>query len=205
MALRVGWSFLFLLAISVAGYGLVFIFSSEFANGSHMARQIADRPLVTYVHFVFGPAALVLGAWQFWPAGKFSRPRGHRTIGQLYVLSCLLTGIAGLWMAFFSKGGMTAHVGFFLMAVLSVFTVVMGYLKARDKQFSEHQNWMIRSYALICSAITLRIQLGIGVPLLGYSFQDVYSVIAWASWVPNILIAEWIIHYRGQVKRVPAE
>lgn len=187
------WFVLFVLAIGIAAYGFYFIAAPDFATSSHMKQQIADRPLGTYSHFFFGPIALILGAWQFWPVGKLARPKGHRSVGQLYVLCCLLGGTAALWMAFYSQGGLTAHLGFAGLAIAWLATTMLGYWHARQKRFKDHQRWIIRSYAMTCSAITLRIQLGIYIPLMGFEFQQVYPLLAWSCWVPNLIVAEWIV------------
>ena len=57
---------------------------------------------------------------------------------------------------------------------------------------------MLRSYALVFAAVTLRIEL----PLLTMGFGDftpAYQVVAWLSWVPNALWAEWYIRRSGNV------
>jgi hypothetical protein len=53
---------------------------------------------------------------------------------------------------------------------------------------------MTRSYALIFAAVTLRIYL----PFLATAFgeHDGYAIVAWACWVPNLLVAEWLIWSR---------
>lgn len=51
---------------------------------------------------------------------------------------------------------------------------------------------MIRNFALALAAVTLRVQLGTGIAS-GLSFETVYATVAWASWVPNALVAEWLI------------
>ena len=61
---------------------------------------------------------------------------------------------------------------------------------------------MLRSYALVFAAVTLRIEL----PLLTMAFGDftpAYQVVAWLCWVPNALWAEWYIR-RGKNVVLPA-
>jgi hypothetical protein len=51
---------------------------------------------------------------------------------------------------------------------------------------------MIYSYAACLAAVTLRIYL----PLLTFLFQDfnkAYSLVAWLCWIPNIIVAHYII------------
>jgi hypothetical protein len=53
---------------------------------------------------------------------------------------------------------------------------------------------MLRSYALVFAA-TLRIEL----PLLIMAFGEFTQVVAWLSWVPNLLWAEWYVRRTANV------
>jgi len=53
-----------------------------------------------------------------------------------------------------------------------------GLYRSEKWEVSNHEKWMIRSYALCFAAVTLRIWLG----LSGHAelaFMDVYPIIAW--------------------------
>ena len=69
----------------------------------------------------------------------------------------------------------------------------MAVKKARDGDFVAHRAFMIRSYALTLSALTLRAWKW----SINNSFElppmDVYRAVAWLGWVPNLLLAEFII------------
>jgi hypothetical protein len=67
---------------------------------------------------------------------------------------------------------------------------------ALRRDIPTHRAWMVRSYALIYAAVTLRIAL----PLLVIAFGDflpAYRAVAWLSWVPNLLWAEWHVRRRA--------
>jgi hypothetical protein len=52
---------------------------------------------------------------------------------------------------------------------------------------------MVRSYALTLSALTLRAwKLGL-VLAFHPKPMDLYMIVAWLGWVPNLLLAEWLI------------
>ena len=51
---------------------------------------------------------------------------------------------------------------------------------------------MIRNYALTFAGVMLRIWVPV-TTTLGAEFTAAYTVIAWMCWVPNLLVAEWII------------
>ena len=49
---------------------------------------------------------------------------------------------------------------------------------------------MIRSCSLTLAAVTLRIYLPLS-QLAGIPFAEAYQAVAWACWVPNLVVAEW--------------
>ena len=57
----------------------------------------------------------------------------------------------------------------------------------------DHRKWMMRSYALTLSAITLRLWKWGIVKVFEPRPMDVYRVVAWLGWVLNALVAEYII------------
>ena len=60
------------------------------------------------------------------------------------------------------------------------------------RQFDRHRDWMLRSYAVIATAITLRLMLPASA-LLGIEFSDAYPVIAWLAWMTNLALFEYLI------------
>jgi uncharacterized membrane protein len=114
------------------------------------------------------------------------------------VAAVLVGGLGGLWLALFSDQGMVTHVGFGLLAVLWLWTTAMALIRIRQRDQASHREWMIRSFALTLAAVTLRIYLP-ALLVSGVSFPVTYKVVAWACWVPNLLIAEAVIRAgRGQ-------
>ena len=79
-----------------------------------------------------------------------------------------------------------------LLALCWVGTTWVAYLQIRRGNVDVHRAWMVRSYALTLAAVTLRIEIPLFL-LSGISFEEAYPVIAWLCWVPNLLVAEWLI------------
>ncbi len=59
---------------------------------------------------------------------------------------------------------------------------------------------MLRSYALAVSALTLRAWKAILVYLFHPAPMDVYQIIAWLGFVPNLLLVEYYIYKTKQSK-----
>ena len=143
-----------------------------------------------YGHVIFGPIALMSGPFQFWPKFRTKNLAAHRILGKVYVVACLLSGVAGLSAAQFTPGGSFTQLGFSLLAVSWLYTTTKAYLTIRKKDIAAHQKWMIRSYALTLSAVTLRMYLPILEGIFGLTFIESYQIVGWLCWVPNLIVAE---------------
>ena len=150
-----------------------------------------------FIHVYASMWVLFAGFTQFSSWIQRNQPQLHRTMGYIYVVDVLLiTGPAGLLMGFYANGGISSRIAFILLAVLWIIFTATALMKARQKDFKSHRNFMIRSFALTLSALTLRAwKYGIT-----NSFElppmDVYRSVAWLGWVPNLIVAEWLIRRR---------
>ncbi len=147
-----------------------------------------------FVHVYASMWALLAGFTQFSSQIQDYYPRVHRMFGYVYVTNVLLiTGPAALLMSLYANGGLTSKIAFGTLAVGWITCTAIALVKAKNGDFVAHRNFMIRSYALTLSALTLRawkwgITNTVDVPPM-----DVYRMVAWLGWVPNIIIAEMLI------------
>lgn len=148
-----------------------------------------------YIHITGGVMALATGPFQFISSIRKRNLNLHRLLGRTYVIGILFVGApAGLYMAFFANGGPVAGLGFAMLCMLWVITTYKAVMYARNRQIKEHRRWMIRSFALTFAAVTLRLWVPILSRGFDVSYDDTIIITAWLSWVPNILVAELIIH-----------
>ena len=145
-------------------------------------------------HVAGAMLAALLGPFQLLRTSTTRRyVRLHRWAGRVYLVGVLVGGLGGLYMATLAYGGLSARVGFGLLAGLWLFTGGMAYARIRAKQIEAHRRWMIRNYALTFAAVTLRLWL-IGLQALaGVPQLEAYLTVAWLSWVPNLLVAEGLV------------
>ena len=145
-------------------------------------------------------------AGRFLKALRSKLPAVHRWAGRIYITACAVGGVAGASIALFSTSGPIAGWGFFLLAITWLVTTGMAYTRALQKNFVDHERWMIRSFALTLAAVTLRIYLPIAVIQNQGEFPvDAYRAIAWLAWVPNLVVAElWIASRRKPKRANPA-
>ena len=144
------------------------------------------------VHAGFAATALLIGGFQFVGAIRRRWPRVHRWIGTIYVCACLAGGAAGLVLAFGSTTGPISTAGFGTLAVLWIGTTGQAWRLARARDFSRHERWMVRSFALTLAAVTLRLYLPISM-MLKLDGDTAYRAISFLCWVPNLAIAELLL------------
>jgi len=154
-----------------------------------------------WIHVFVSMLPLLAGFTQFTPLILTKIPKVHRLMGRVYVFTvCCVTGPASLVMAFYANGGITSRIAFVILATLWLATTGMGWREVMRRNFKAHREWMIRSYALTLSAITLRAWKYVIVFIFEPPPMDAYRLVAWLGFVPNILIAEWWIR-RGRRTR----
>ncbi|PWN68579.1 DUF2306 domain-containing protein [Chryseobacterium phosphatilyticum] len=118
----------------------------------------------------------------------------HRNMGKIYIfLILILAAPSGIYMGFFANGGILSKISFVILGILWWFSTFRAYQLARQKKFTQHKQWMWRSFAFTFSAITLRMWKVIIVYLFHPNPMDVYQIIAWLGWIPNILLIEYLI------------
>lgn len=184
-----GYAIFYFLAFGVSIYAILFL-TIDWIGSQYLKEKFLLTPLAMYLHMVGGAIALAAGAFQLNNRLRTKHLNFHRVLGRIYVLSVLLSGCAGLYLATNSMGGIVAHFGFGSMAVLWLFTVSMAFFQIKKGNVSAHRYWMIINYSLTCSAITLRLYLPTFPWLFNVDFITSYIAISWAAWVPNLLVAQ---------------
>jgi len=146
-----------------------------------------------YGHIILGGIALLIGWTQFSASLRKKRMNLHRTIGKIYIFSVLISGVCGVYIAQFATGGISNVIGFSFSGIVWLTTTFSAYQAIRKGNIEKHQNYMLYSYAVCFSAVTLRFWLPLLSTALG-SFESAYLVVAWLSWVPNLIVAYLMIN-----------
>ena len=154
--------------------------------------NFTDRHAAFTLHAAFASIALLVGPWQFLPSVRLRRRWLHRLLGWIYVSAVALGWLASLPLALHAHTGAAASAGFQTLGIAWLTCTLLGFLDARAGRIVEHRRWMIRSYALTTAAITLRLYV-LGSDVLHIPLWRSYPYIAWLCWIPNALIAQWLI------------
>ena len=145
-----------------------------------------------YAH-IFGAATILLaGFFQF---SKYVQENKslHRLLGKIYVFGALFFAAPGAYvMTFFIHRGTGVFISFLLQNTLWVIFTLSAWVLVKNGAIDRHIMMMRRSYALAFAAVSLRLYIWL-LTIFGHGvdFENNYLIIAFASWVPNLLVAEF--------------
>lgn len=192
---RAGYLVLLVLSVALAAYAVAMYSIGPGSERLHPAihANFLRHPLGIATHVFAAALALLLGPLQFSTRARRRWPALHRWTGRVYLgVAVLVGGIAGLYMSAFAFGGTPARLGFAALALAWLATGGIAYRAARARDWAAHRRWMVRNFALAFAAVTLRLYLPPAI-VFGLPFETAYAAIAWLCWVPNLLLAEWLL------------
>lgn len=167
--------------------------------------RFAAAPRTVILHLLTAPTFCLLGAFQFAPDFRRRHPAWHRVVGRILVPIGLVSALTGLWLT--QSRPSASFVGeepanfdgpfvyaFRLMAGLGmVSSLCLGLAAVLKRDFRQHQDWMMRGYALGLGAGT---QVFTHLPwFLFPSIRGEWTraVFMGSGWLINATIAEWLI------------
>ncbi|MGL4632489.1 MAG: DUF2306 domain-containing protein [Leadbetterella sp.] len=147
-----------------------------------------------FCHVFSSIVIIVLGLTQFSRTILKQFPKIHRLNGKGYILLILLiSSPSGLILAYHANGGLISKISFSFLSILWFVFTLKAYTFIKKKDFAKHRDFMIRSYALTLSAISLRLfKYGI-VFFFALPPMDTYKIVSVLGWTINLGIAEILI------------
>lgn len=189
-----------LLLIMIVGIFPVYYFISPGPAGILRSKspQLLESLLwnaAFYGHIIFGGIALLTGWPQFFTKLRQRRVSLHRRLGMVYITTVWISGLCALSLAPFSNGGMMASAGFTGLSLTWLISTSAALAAIKKGSIVQHKNRMIYSYAATFSAVTLRLWMPLLMTVLR-DFNLAYNIVAWLCWVPNMLVAYGLVHWR---------
>lgn len=181
---------------------LIIIKSFEYYTPNFQRGYLLDKKAVfdgifkygLYAHIITVPLILLIGSSQVFFRYENSGRNIHRVLGSVYVYLILFISAPGAFiLSFYAFGGWPAKLGFLTLTILWGWFTYKGLRKAKRKDVIGHKNFMIRSYVLTLSAISLRVLSFIFIHYFDFHGELAYSLTAWLSWLPFIILTELII------------
>lgn len=207
------WGLMAFLAIGVTIAAIAPYATLNSANFNEATARYATETnlkfIGLFVHAFSSGIALIIGLFQFLQGLRDRRPTLHRWMGRIYLTAILIGGLSAFVIAPGLISGLVGEIGLMSLAALWLWTGFMAYINIRAGNVEAHRNWMTRNYALTFAGVTLRLWLGTLIatqlPMLETKyagnfnnlFVEVYRVVMWLAWVPNLFFAEWIIQRRA--------
>ncbi|MDB5090811.1 MAG: putative rane protein [Mucilaginibacter sp.] len=157
-----------------------------------------------YCHIIGSSIILMAGFFQFSKIVYNNRAL-HKLLGKFYVFGVLFFAAPGAYiMTLFVNRGTGVFISFLLQNTLWVAFTLAAWLLVMNGRINDHIKMVRRSYALAFGAVTLRFYIWLFTVLgSGVGFENNYLIIAFLSWVPNLLVAEWI-NYRQKEQQFNA-
>ncbi len=191
------WILLASLCLSIGAYPLTYLVADGKTGLLETKSDLllSDRlwRLGFYTHIVGGGIALLVGWTQFVKSWRMRFLRLHRNLGKLYVLMACVSGVAAVAIAPFSSTGWIAGLGFGSLGVVWLYFTQQAYCSVRQRNLRRHERQMVYSYSACLSAVTLRLWLPLLIVGFGLNFNLAYPIVAWLSWLPNLLVARLIV------------
>lgn len=211
---KADYLWLILLAIYIYFFALMLKITAQYipfkTDVAFLAIKRDYVPMLHYraafiIHVFTSIFVLLAGFTQFSDKLRRHFPKLHRKAGWLYVaVVLLLAGPSGLMIGLYANGGLPSRIAFCTLAIFWMFFTYKAIRTAIQMKFQEHRKWMIRSFALTLSAITLRAWKYILVAVFEPKPMDVYQIVAWLGWVLNLIVAEcWIFYTFKHANKKP--
>jgi uncharacterized membrane protein len=187
---RLSYRFMAVSAVGVALYSLRYVgvpFGVWALVDTGIAGVIARVPVQALMHMLIAPIPLLIGPFQFISSLRARQPKVHRYLGRIYVVTCVMAGLGALAVAPHASGGPVAGWGFGILAVLWIASALGGWWSAMRRKFELHRLAMRLSYAMTFGAVTLRLQIPLGLMLGYHSYSEMSVWLAYTSWIPNVI------------------
>lgn len=202
---RIAWTWVLLSSLAVAAFAVAPYLTANLreladsSSGSVAGNYVNAAPAIRiafYTHIGGGGCALILGPLQFWRGLRTRWPAVHSWTGKAYLTAVGAGGLAGLVIAPCTDAGLIGTLGFGVLALLWLTTGALGYRAIRRGDVAAHRAAMTRNFALTYAGVTLRLWLLL-LTASQVPFGTAYLIVPFLCWVPNLVVAEWLIVRRG--------
>lgn len=161
-----------------------------------------EHPLIVAAHMLSGIMFITLAPFQFIKKIRSKNLGRHRQLGRVLVVCALISGIYGLaaTVALPAFGGLASETAGWFFGPVFIFAILRAFWCARNKNITQHREWMIRAFALGLGVGTQRVILIVLMMSTGYGFEASFGPALWLGFGLNLLIAETWINTTRKVK-----
>ncbi len=146
------WTLLGLTTLFVFITSEVLLFTDYPMYHAYRLQVIADRQLLI-PHTLAGIFALLIGPINFSSRIRQRHLKLHRVLGRIYFFSVLVGASTGVALA----SGRPGFPGTSMQAAAWVVCTTAAVITARNRHFTQHRQWMARSYAVTFTFVSSRV------------------------------------------------
>ena len=195
------WIALLLVAFVMA-VAFILVAALPYFNGDEEKLSRYDnRRTWLFVHIAFGIVPLLIGPLQLWLGFTHPHGKAHRRLGIVYLCSILVSCVAGYYLAFNTDVSVTFGFGLAGLATAWAITCSMAMMAIKQRQFLQHQEWMIRSYVVTFGFVSFRIIIVTLTGLNVGTIIDRLNIASWVCWAVPLLICEALIRSCKKTKQ----
>lgn len=155
-------------------------------------------------HAAAGIVCMAASLLQFFRGVLRRWPWLHRHLGKIYAGSVLwVVSPTGFYLAWYAKGGWLGQTGFFVLGVLTFVFTWLGVREMKAGHTRAHARWMVRSFAMIATAITFRVA-HMAFTYTSMAYQTNYLLSLWLSILGNAAVAELCVYLMPKPSSKPA-
>jgi len=182
--------FIYLLVLITLQY-VPIKYDVAFLNIKQDEIKLTHYKIAFFSHVFSSIIVIISGLPQF---SNFIRKRFsffHKLSGKIYIsLILLVASPSGLIMAYYANGGIVSKISFVILSILWFAFTYKAYRYIKVGDWKKHKNYMLRSYALTLSAISLRLfKWGI-VSIFELAPMDTYKIVSIIGWTLNLMLVE---------------
>jgi uncharacterized membrane protein len=159
------------------------------------------RANMLFPHVIAGSIALIIGPFQFWSRIRNQYKKIHRISGRVYLSAILIGSLAGYAMALTSSVHVVYAAGLFGLSTAWLVTSCMAFISIRNRNISQHKQWMIRSYVVTFAFVTFRISSDLLKHYGILEFPDTAMLMSWVSWVFPLLFTEAVLQWKQATRK----
>lgn len=192
-----GWFVVIFLALCLAGIALSYF---DFDLTKHFLgskQEMVGNGIwlgAFYLHLLFGSIATLVAIPLFFSKLIPFKATLHKHLGKLYIGAILfVSGPTGLYLSFFAEGGQFATIGFILMSMAWMIPTYVAFQRIIQGDLQGHYNWIIRSYSMTLSGITLRLLTPIGSRYFEFDYETNFILSAYVPWIIHLLLGELLV------------
>ncbi|MEO1436059.1 MAG: DUF2306 domain-containing protein [Bacteroidota bacterium] len=147
-------------------------------------------PIMLMLQVVACGIGLITGPILFWARFRDEALSVHKPVGIIYLLACLVASLTALGLLAFTRLAWSNILGLILLNGIWLVTLLMTWRTMQAGDLAANRRWLLRSFSLTFSAVTLRLFL---VVLFKETATSIPVIVLWLAWVPNLFLTELFI------------